>query len=210
MQQVFAAVLFLLSLFCRAQTGTVAYSRDYEFKEGIYLTFEQFKNNNPIPKTSIVSAVPNTEIDFLNQMTERKFITYKDSAGLEQKLQTSTIWGYYQNRTVCINFNGEFHRMNVIGNLCLFSALIVQAPLRNEPIGDMYAIEPTFQELQQFLLDTKTNKVMDFNAKNMEVLLNDDAELYAAFMKLKNRKKGDSIFIYLRKYNDKHPLYLKS
>lgn len=210
MRQVFTLFFTLFTLFCRAQTGTVAYTRDFEFREGFYLTIDDFKNNRPLPKTAIVSSISPSEIDFLSQLTEMKFITFKDSAGVEKKLQTSTVWGYYQNRTVCINFNGEFHRMNVIGNLCLFSALVVQAPLRNEPIGDMYAIEPRFEELQHFVLDTKTNRVVDFNSKNMEVLLKDDADLYASFMKLKKRKKADSIFIYLRKYNEKHPLYLAS
>lgn len=198
----------LLSLCCKAQVDTVAYSRDFEFKEGLFLTVEQFKKNSPILKSAIVSVLPKDQIDFLTQIVEQKSITYKDSAGIEQKLETKTVWGFCQNRTICINFNGDFNRLNVIGNLSLFSALVVQSPLRNEPIGDMYAIEPTFTELRQFVLDTKANKVFDFNVKNMELLLKDDAELHAQFMKLKKRAKADSIFIYLRKYNEKHPLYL--
>lgn len=82
--------------------------------------------------------------------------------------------------------------------------------MRNDPLGDMYAIQPTFTELRQFVFDTKANKVFDFTVKNMELLIKDDAELHAQFMKLKKRKKADSIFIYLRKYNEKHPLYLAS
>jgi hypothetical protein len=42
----------------------------------------------------------------------------------------------------------------------------------------------------------------------MEILLKNDAVLYEGFMKLKKRAKADSIFIYLRKYNETHPLYL--
>ena len=80
--------------------------------------------------------------------------------------------------------------------------------MRSDPINDMYAIQPTFQELRQFIFDSQTNKIVDFNVKNMELLLKNDAELYAEFMKLKKRKKADSIFIYLRKYNEKYPLYL--
>ncbi len=210
MQQVTALFFLFFSVTCMAQTNTVAYTRDYEFKEGLFLTLEQFKKNKPILKSAIVSILPKDQIDFLTQVTEQKSITYKDTAGVEQKIETNTIWGFYQNRTVFINFNNEFNRINVIGTLSLFSAMVVQAPMRNEPIGDMYAIEPAFQELRQFVYDTQTNKVFDFNVKNMELLLKNDAELYAQFMKLKKRKKADSIFIYLRKYNEKHPLYLAS
>ncbi len=193
---------------CNAQTDTVAYSRDYEFKEGVFLTLENFKKNTPISKSAIVSVLPKDQIDFLTQVLEQKTITYKDAAGVEQKLETKTIWGFCQNRTILINFNGDFNRINVIGNLSLFSAVVVQTPLRNDPVGDMYGIQPNYTELRQFVLDTKNNKVFDFNAKNIEELLKDDVELHAQFVKLKKRKKADSIFIYLRKYNEKHPLYL--
>ncbi len=210
MQQVFVIVFILFSLCCKAQSDSIAYSRDYDFKEGVFLTIEQFKKNSPIPKSAIVSVLPKDQIDFLTQVLEQKAITYKDTAGIEQKIETNSVWGFCQNRTICINFKGDFNRLNVIGNLSLFSALVVQSPMRNDPIGDMYAIQPSFTELQQFVFDTKANKVFDFNVKNMELLLKDDAELFAQFMKLKKRAKADSIFIYLRKYNEKHPLYLAS
>lgn len=210
MKQVIGVIFLLFSLISTAQTNTFAYSRNYEFKEGLFLTFEQFKKNTPIPKFAIVSLLPKDQIDFLTQVTEQKIITYKDTAGAEQKIEANTIWGFYQNRTVFINFNNGFNRLNVIGTLSLFSSIVAQTPLRNEPIGDMYAIEPTFEELRQFVYDTQTNKVFDFNVKNMEILLKNDAELYGQFMKLKKRKKADSIFIYLRKYNEKHPLYLSN
>lgn len=209
MQVRIGIVFMLISLLGKAQMpSTVAYTRDYNFKEGIYLTVEQFKKNSPILKESIVSAQPKTQIDFLSLELELKTITYKDSAGVEQKVETSTLWGYSQNRTIYINFNNEFNRVNVIGTLSVFSGIVIQTPMRNEPIGDMYAIEPSFTELHQFVFDTQSNKVYDFTSKNMELLLKPDAELYTQFMKLKKRAKADSVFIYLRKFNEKHPLYL--
>lgn len=209
MQLKIGIILMFVSLLGKAQPASkVAYTRDFEFKEGIYLTVEQFENNTPILKESIVSTQSKTQIDFLSQELELKTITYKDSAGVEQKVETSTLWGYNQNRTIYINFNREFNRVNLIGTLSLFSGLVVQTPMRNEPLGDMYAIEPTFTELRQFIFDTQSNKIYDFTSKNMELLLKPDAELYAQFVKLKKRAKADSIFIYLRKFNEKHPLYL--
>src|SRR3989344_7386192 len=129
MQQVIVFVFLFFSLGAIAQTNTVTYSRDYEFKEGLFLTLEQFKNNTPILKSAIVSILPKDQIDFLTQITEQKTITFKDSAGIEQKIETSTVWGFYQNRTVFINFNNDFNRVNVIGTLSLFSAVVTQAPL---------------------------------------------------------------------------------
>jgi hypothetical protein len=200
--------LFITAGLASSGQSTVPYSRDYEFREGVFLNVEQFRNNTPIPKASIVSGIPAGQIDFLSEVMEQKTLTYKDSAGKEQTVQTETVWGYCQNRFVSINFNGSFNRFNVIGTLSLFSGMLIRTPLERDPMGDIYSVNTSYEELHQFVFDTKANKIWDFNVKNMEQLLQDDDELYQAFMKLKKRAKADSIFIYLRKYNEKHPLYL--
>lgn len=202
-------ILFFVSLLCSPQIDSIAYSRDYEFKEGIYLTVNQFKKNDPIPKSAIVSNYSKTQVDFLTQMFAQKYIAFKDSSGLEHKIETSTIWGYCQNRSININFNKEFYRLNVIGTLCHFTATVATPVGYRDPMGYNYGLNNnTVHELRQFVLDTRINKVLDFNVKNMEEVLKDDIEIYNQFMALKKREKPDAIFIYLRKYNEKHPLYL--
>ena len=75
----------------------------------------------------------------------------------------------------------------------------------NDPMG--YGLNRTVDELRQYVFDTQTNKAFDFNVKNMEILLKNDTDLYNQFMALKKREKPDVIFVYLRKFNEKHPLY---
>jgi len=100
--------MFLFSL-CNAQVSEKnAYSRDYEFKEGIYLSIEQFKNNAPVIVADILSELPKEQIDFLTQVMDQNVVNYKDSAGIEKKIQPRELWGYSQNRAVYINFNNEF------------------------------------------------------------------------------------------------------
>ena len=103
--------LLIISKLSTSQNATVAYSRDFEFKEGIYLTIDQFKQNNPIPISDIVSAVPKTEHNFLTQVLDQKTVTFKDETGQEQKLATASIWGYCRNRSVFLNFNQTFNRL---------------------------------------------------------------------------------------------------
>ena len=211
MKQSAVIVFILISVIAGAQTAeTVAYSREYDFKEGVFLTIGQFKSNNPVPRSAIISGVPKDQVDFMTQVMDFKTFTYKDSAGIEQKLETDAVWGYCQNRNICINFNNECQRVNVIGTWSLFSAIITKAPIRGDPMSDMYAMSTSYQELHQFVYDMQTGKATDFTVKNMELLLESDPELHTQFMKLKKRAKSDSIFIYLRKYNEKHPLYLSA
>ena len=190
-----------------SQTDSVQYSRDYEFREGIYLTVEQFKADAPVTKQFIVTSIPKGELDFFYQLTEQKKITYTDKEGKEQTVQTSAIWGYCQNRSVYINMNNEFNKLNVIGAICHFTASVRTTVGYRDPMSYSYGINNTVDEIRQFVLDTKTNKVYDFDVRNMEMLLKSDPGLYNQFIMLKKRNKANSIFVYLRKYNEKHPLY---
>ncbi|HET6226535.1 MAG TPA: hypothetical protein VFF27_09670 [Bacteroidia bacterium] len=199
--------LFLISRFAVAQNDAVAYSRDFEFKEGIYLTIDQFKQNHPIPISSIVSPIPKSELNFLTQVLEKKVFTFKDETGQEQKVETSSIWGYCRNRSVFLNFNNTFNRLNVIGSLCHFTSEVLVMNYQ-DPTYYGRGINNSYRELRQFILNTQYNKVTDFTVSSMEEALIDDAELSDQFEKLKKKEKTNSIFIFLRKYNDKHPLYL--
>ncbi|MGZ4048922.1 MAG: hypothetical protein ACXVPU_07435 [Bacteroidia bacterium] len=204
--------LNFIFFFCFAQgfsqTGMIAYSHDYDFKEGIYLSLDQFKQNSPIPKSAFITGIPKDELDFFSQLLEEKTIVYKDTAGKEVKLAPLSVWGYSQNRTIYINFNKSFNRVNVIGTLFHFTAAVRVVTGYQDPMSYNYGINNTHDEIRQFVFNTQTNMITEFNVKNMELILKDDAELSAQFEALKKRAKADSIFIYLRKYNEKHPLYL--
>jgi hypothetical protein len=203
------SIIFLfLSIRCFSQIDSIAYSREFEFKEGLFLNFEQFKKNDPIPKSAIVSSYPQTQVDFLSQVLASKYVTYKGADGSEHKVEPMSLWGYCQNRSIYINFKDDFNRVNVIGNLCLFSAVISVPMSYHDPMNN-YGIN-TQDDIRQFILNTNTDKIVDFNVFNMEMILKNDQELYSEFMKMKKRKKSDSIFIYIRKYNEKHPLFLSA
>lgn len=192
----------------RAQNDSVAYTRDYEFKEGIYLTFEQFRNNNPVPKSSIIH--PNRGIsapDFFFQLFSANTVSYRDSTGKEHKVNTRDVWGYCNDRSVFVG-SRQATRIAVIGSLCHFSRVVVrEGPSMQGIAGPVYS--PPSNEIEQFILDMRTGKVISFTVKALEgVLQQHDAELFKEYSALKKRKKKDMRFIYLKRYNEKHPLYL--
>jgi len=204
--------LSLIFLFCFsisfAQTGIIAYSHEYEFKEGVYLSLDQFKQNAPIPKSAFVTDIPKNQLDFFSELLENPTFTYKDANGTPVKIESTTAWGYSQNRSVYLNYNKEFNRVNVIGTVFHFTAAVRVLPSYHDPLDYSYGIANGRDEIRQFILDTQTNRVNEFTVPAMEIVLKEDAELYAKFEALRKREKVNSIFIYLRKYNEKHPLYL--
>ena len=60
------------------------------------------------------------------------------------------------------------------------------------------------------MLDFKTGKIFDFDTKSLEVLLMVDSELYQEYMALKKKKKKQLKFMYIRKYNERNPVYISN
>lgn len=198
-------------LLLQPATSQVAYSKDFQFKEGLYLDFQQFRSNQPVPKSRIVSDYDKNDLAFFDQLFSKKNtnIKYLGSSGVEQTVASSGLWGYSKNNGIYINYDGVFYRMGVIGSLCHFVANVTSYVYAPDPFyGMRYGTTSVpVKELKQFILETGTGRLHNFNIESMEYLLKEDVDLYNEFMALKRRKKKDAIFIYLRRYNEKHPLY---
>ena len=63
-------------------------------------------------------------------------------------------------------------------------------------------------ELKQYLIDFDSGKVIEFDMQNTEMLLMKDPKLYEEFVQLPRKKKKDLMFVYIRKYNERNPLYI--
>jgi len=63
-------------------------------------------------------------------------------------------------------------------------------------------------EIKQFIVDFETGKVLDFDLENTELLLMNDDQLYEEFVRLSRKNKKELMFVYIRKFNEKNPLYL--
>ena len=209
-------ILFVWSaLLLRAQDSTlVAYTREYEFKEGIFITQDAFLKNNPLNKADIITDIPKEKIDFWAALIKEKTISYIDATGSKQEIEPNSVWGYCQNRVVHIYYNKQFARTNVIGSLCQFAATVTTTVTYYNPMFPGY---PTMgggysttnvQEMHQFVYNTKNGQVLELTPKNLEIFLQDDDELYKEYIALKRKKRNDLVFFYLRKYNERHPLYL--
>jgi len=216
-------ILFFLPFFIQAQTDTikgkkVAFDQEFKFKDGIFLTFEDVRRNNPIPKARIITDLNYSDYAFFEKVMEGETINTLDDMGQRSEIKTKNIWGFSQNGTLFIKYNDEFNRIPVYGSLCHFIADKTYIDNRTNPYYNNYynnyynpysnPYSQTVQtELRQYILDMQTGQVMDFIRENVEIVLARDTELYAEFIKLKNKKKDQLKFLYLRKYNERNPFY---
>ncbi len=189
----------------------VKYTPAFKFTDGIFLNFQQVKDNNPIPKSQILTTIDYNSFDFYDRLLENKFITLYDNLGIQKKIAVDKIWGFSDKGILYINVNDEFNRIPVFGSISHFIAnKTVQEydPYRYNNsyyyYNDPYSTKTV---MVQYLLDFETGKLYDFTVGSVEKIISKDPELYEEFSKLGNRKKKKLKFLYIRKYNQKYPVY---
>lgn len=203
-------MLFLVSSLLKAEGDSVQYVQGFSFKEGIYLTYQDFISNSPLPKSAVVfEAVDTARLDYLKQALTKDSFQWKDTSGALHTTKTVSVWGYSENSTVYIRWNYTFNRVTVIGTICHFTAYVTNYMYTGPGTYPNQQYGTPVESLQQYVLDTKTGTIYDFNVQTMEFILQRDTTLSAEFSALKKKQKKDQTFVYLRKYNEKHPLYFK-
>ncbi len=76
--------------------------------------------------------------------------------------------------------------------------------------GYPYSSNSSRTDLQMFMIDFETGKSYEYDLENLEALLMKDPELYEEFVSLRNKNQKKMMFVYLRKYNEKHPVFIPS
>ena len=222
----FFSILFLIPFLLAAQDSTkvkkVKYSPEFKFTDGIYMTFEDVKHDNPIIKERIITDLNYDDYAFFEKLLDGKeTITVLDAMGLRKEIEVEKIWGFSQNGILFIRWNDTFNRIPVLGSISHFIADKTYTKTNNYPYNNYYynpynpynyGYPTDYQtqqtELRQYLLDMETGKVIDYTDKNIELILMRDPDLYQEFMSLKKKERKKLKFVFLRKYNEKHPLYL--
>ncbi|MCQ2252493.1 MAG: hypothetical protein MJZ61_03470 [Bacteroidales bacterium] len=190
------------------------YDQDFAFTDGLYLTKDDFKNNKPIEKSQINSNIDPTDLSYFEHLVENKRISLFDKVGNEITIESDKVFGFCNDGTVYINYNGTFSRMGIIGSICHF--LGTKTIFHNAtPYMGMYGYyrpvyhQPTTsQEPQQYFYEFDTGKILEYTSDSMEHLLQADPELHDEFTDLSKKKRNAKLFYYMRKFNEKHPLYV--
>lgn len=209
-------VLFL-SFFCflqiqlRAQ-DSVAYAKDFRLYEGLYLSYQDFRYNWPIPKEKINTKINKDQLDFYSKLLEeQEMIDYVERDGAEAKVKTEKVWGYCQNNIIYINQDNNFFRIPVFGAISNFIGTVEVVgyspgydPFMNAPINSNAA---KTREIRQYLFDFYSGEIVQFSIEKLEEYLKRDEAIYKEFNALNKKKKKEFATKYIRMYNEKHVVY---
>lgn len=219
-------------------TNKVKYTPDFRFRDGIYLNFEQVRTNNPIPKAKLLTSVDYNDREFFRKLFDNEKIYFYDNMGIRQEIARQDIWGYARNGVLYVQIQENFNRITFVGNISHFVADITTYDSRYSPYGyggyyDPYYYSPygygsyyypyspyspyyspyrnsniSRNELKQYIIDFENGKVLEFDIHNTELLLMKDSEIYEEWVNLPRRKRKELMFVYIRKFNEKNPLYI--
>ncbi len=195
-------------------SDTVVYDAAFEFKDGVFLSIQQFKNNNPIHYAA--TNLPNPGNDNFNDILQEKGgFQYFDAYGNEQFVNYDSIWGYAYKDNVYIAWGGNFHLLSYIGSISHFVAIVtVYNDYMDSPFYDPYYYpyntysNHSSREAVQLLLDVSSGNILDFTPENVACLLKNEPELKDEFLKLRKRKRRKMMFYYVHRYNERNPLYV--
>jgi hypothetical protein len=199
----------------------IRYTPEFKFKEGIYINFDQVRQNNPIPKSRIITSIAYDDPDFYDRILTDKKLQVFDNLGTKQEINVKNLWGFSRNGVLYIDLNEGYYRVTIIGNICHFVANLTTYnnnynpyysyayPYYSYPYSPYYSpySNTSNTEMRQYLLDFKTGNVLEYDEESVELLLMQDPELHDEFASLSKKKQKQLKFMYIRKFNEKNPLY---
>lgn len=204
-------VLFCLNQRLFSQSDSVAFSKDFTLYEGLYLSYTDLRHNWPIPKEKIISEIDKDQLEFYSKLIEGDKIEYIERDGNKASIMADKVWGFCQNNVIYLNSNKSFFRITVFGAISFFLASVpvtYSSPnynvFINGPVGNTTT---TAKEIRDYLMDFYTGNRVEFTLENLEEMLKRDDEIYKEFMALPRKKKREQASRFIRKYNEKHPVY---
>lgn len=206
-------LFFFVSLFCcqiQAQ-DSIAYTKDFRLYEGLYIGYQDFRYNWPIPKEKINTKINKDQLDFYTKVVEEEFIEFTDRDGSTTKVKTEHVWGYCQNNIIFINQENFFFRIPVFGAISNFIGTVEVLsyspgydPFMNTPMNSTAA---KTREIRQYLFDFYSGEVVQFSVEKLEEFFKRDEVIYKEYTSLSKKKKKEFATKYIRMYNEKHLVY---
>jgi hypothetical protein len=195
----------VMGAFAQADTSRnmVKYSHDFKFKDGIFMTFNEFKNNAPsIRKFEVI-----TDKNMGSEGDIYLKYTRPDTSGNKKKKVTAQAFGFSKNGVLYFSDgNFGFYRMFIVGALSHFLQYQFYDNTMDNYYGTPSGLSITSKEMREFVLDFETGQSFLFTYRDFKDYLKlHDAELLTELEHSKNKR--DMIHHFLLKYNEKHPIY---
>ena len=207
-------IMFFNVFVVNAQIDTIGkerYSPSYKINEGIFISFNQLLLNKPLSFERVISGNKNSE-NWYEDIFKNEKIVFLDDYGVQQNVTTKQIWGYFRNGALYVYYNNDFYRVPYIGKIAHYVATqTLKVDNGYDPYyGYNQGMMPSYEttHIVQNIIDFENGKTFPFTLETVQAFISKDTELFNEFNLLKKNKKKQMMFLYIRRYNERNPLYL--
>jgi len=216
------AAFLLIGIWGTGEAQKIQFTNDFKFENGIFMTFEAFKNNAPDYRWEGV------KYDVHSSKEKRKFqFRYLNAidtvANKYLPISQDSIWGISVNGVpyirVYINSRrvSEFVALRSRGRICYFTyegfqkvkvPMTVYNPTTGEPmfVQDVINEESVvFEKMMEFT----TGKIGKFDLPTFKSWIADDEKLSGTLNGLEEKEATEKMYKSMLIYNDRNPVYLK-
>ena len=197
--------------------------QSFEFQEGVYMSFEDFKTNKPSYTLDIIAGELVTNEEEWTIKAQNMRIKREDS---ERPLDLKEVWGICFNGIPYIKRSltdgpvtfAIFSGLRLRGKICYYSyeeeetkMITVSAynPLNGRPFRTGKVATKEWVKKEK-MLDFVSGEVVDFNKENLLNWIADDAQLVSSVNELGEEIPWETLYKCLRIYLDRHKVYVKS
>lgn len=196
------ALANILSVAAQSDSSTVY--PNFHFNEGIYLSFEEFKANQP--------SISNFELLYKGGETYL-LIPCPDSIQDKKSCYVENAWGYCKDRSVYMHqgYRNNYYRLQVIGALIHFYVIEMNYydPVMDHSYNGISSTPVRKVSNREMVMEWETGRSFEFVYKNFRIYLSEkDVELYQQLESAKQKRK--MIYFYMLKYNERHPVYIRN
>ncbi|MAT54580.1 MAG: hypothetical protein CMN32_08855 [Saprospirales bacterium] len=211
----FSFFIFSFALSGNAQVSGEVVSKNFHFKDGIYLHFSSFQTDSPDISWEDVEAViitnPQTSLTVIDSLRWRK-------SG--RAISIDSIWGFSRNGVPSIRIPEQeiskslptFAALKLRGKICYFTypdyrmrEVFVAAynPLTGRPFRTGKVLREK-EILVERMLSFETGQLADFNLENFKTWIADDSTLLKSFLELTPAEQQEKLFKTLLIYDDRN------
>ena len=207
------------------EIALIEYYPGFVFKDGLYLSIDDVRANDPLPFARIVSNSYEYDRDFINKLIIKEDIILYDDAGVRASIKSKDVWGYALHGRLHILVGGKFQRIHLMGNISHFvasattiekkyfseedssSGFTTTSDLYRNFYREKYYYETLTSEGDMCLYDFETNTLAKYDPAALGKLLERDSLLFSEYNLLRRKEKKNRMGEFIRRYNLSKPLY---
>ena len=184
----------------------VEYHGGFDFREGIYRTWREFRLNSPSIPLEALRTSDGRPIEDLRRYEGRLFVQNDSTKKLE--VYRGPMWGFCSRNVVLVAAGIGYNRIGIIGSICHLTYEYLAPTAESMAQGVLLGTSPVGTRVAQALLNMNTGEIMRYDASSLRAAVSGDGQLLAEFDALpkRQRNKPETLFQFLRRYNQRNPL----